>query len=292
MTSPDTTATEGSDTEPSATLYQFGSSYGFSAAGTATSQRRRGDTTGRWWVIPLGFVIPIAIVVGWQIASGFLPAYRLPTPISVVQAGLDLAARGELFTAIQISVQRVLLGFLIGSAVGIVVAAIVGLSRFGSALLSPTLSAFRAVPSLAWLPLLVLYMGIGEDSKVLLVAIGAFFPVFTTVAGAVRHVDPNLVEAGRAFGRNGVALLGVVQFPAVVPSIVSGLRLALAQSWLFLVAAELLGASLGLGYILSNSVNNGRIDQTFLSIVLLAVFGKATDALIGLLERFFLRRFT
>ena len=292
MTSPDTTATEGSDTEPSATLYQFGSSYGFSAAGTATSQRRRGDTTGRWWVIPLGFVIPIAIVVGWQIASGFLPAYRLPTPISVVQAGLDLAARGELFTAIQISVQRVLLGFLIGSAVGIVVAAIVGLSRFGSALLSPTLSAFRAVPSLAWLPLLVLYMGIGEDSKVLLVAIGAFFPVFTTVAGALRHVDPNLVEAGRAFGRNGVALLGVVQFPAVVPSIVSGLRLALAQSWLFLVAAELLGASLGLGYILSNSVNNGRIDQTFLSIVLLAVFGKATDALIGLLERFFLRRFT
>ena len=292
MTSPDTTATEGSDTEPSATLYQFGSSYGFSAAGTATSQRRRGDTTGRWWVIPLGFVIPIAIVVGWQIASGFLPAYRLPTPISVVQAGFDLAARGELFTAIQISVQRVLLGFLIGSAVGIVVAAIVGLSRFGSALLSPTLSAFRAVPSLAWLPLLVLYMGIGEDSKVLLVAIGAFFPVFTTVAGAVRHVDPNLVEAGRAFGRNGVALLGVVQFPAVVPSIVSGLRLALAQSWLFLVAAELLGASLGLGYILSNSVNNGRIDQTFLSIVLLAVFGKATDALIGLLERFFLRRFT
>jgi len=292
LTSPDTTATEGSDTEPSATLYQFGSSYGFSAAGTATSQRRRGDTTGRWWVIPLGFVIPIAIVVGWQIASGFLPAYRLPTPISVVQAGLDLAARGELFTAIQISVQRVLLGFLIGSAVGIVVAAIVGLSRFGSALLSPTLSAFRAVPSLAWLPLLVLYMGIGEDSKVLLVAIGAFFPVFTTVAGAVRHVDPNLVEAGRAFGRNGVALLGVVQFPAVVPSIVSGLRLALAQSWLFLVAAELLGASLGLGYILSNSVNNGRIDQTFLSIVLLAVFGKATDALIGLLERFFLRRFT
>jgi sulfonate transport system permease protein len=135
-------------------------------------------------------------------------------------------------------------------------------------------------------------MGIGENSKVLLVAIGAFFPVFTTVAGALRHVDPNLVEAGRAFGRNGIALLGVVQFPAVVPSIVSGLRLALAQSWLFLVAAELLGASLGLGYILSNSVNNGRIDQTFLAIVLLAVFGKATDALIGLLERFFLRRFT
>jgi sulfonate transport system permease protein len=284
--------TEGSETEPSASLYQLGSSYGFSAAGTATSQRRRGDTTGRWWVVPLGFVIPVAIIVVWQVASGLLPAYRLPTPISVVQAGIDLAARGELFTAIQISVQRVLLGFLIGSSVGIVVAAIVGLSRIGSALLSPTLSAFRAVPSLAWLPLLVLYMGIGENSKVLLVAIGAFFPVFTTVAGALRHVDPNLVEAGRAFGRNGVALLGVVQFPAVVPSIVSGLRLALAQSWLFLVAAELLGASLGLGYILSNSVNNGRIDQTFLAIVLLAVFGKATDALIGLLERFFLRRFT
>jgi sulfonate transport system permease protein len=284
--------TGGSNVEPPASLSQQSSAYGFSAAGTALAGRRRGDRARAWWVAPLGFVLPVVLLVAWQVASGFVPSYRLPSPLEVVQAGVDLAQRGQLWPAVQISVQRVLLGFLFGSIVGLVVAAIVGLSRVGAALLSPSLGALRAVPSLAWLPLLILYLGIGENSKVLLVAIGAFFPVYTTVAGALRHVDPNLVEAGRAFGRHGVALLGVVQLPAVVPSIVSGLRLALAQSWLFLVAAELLGASMGLGYILSNSGSNGRIDQTFLSIVLLAVFGLVTDALVGVLERFLLRKWS
>jgi len=240
----------------------------------------------------LGAIIPLAILGLWQliVVLDVVAGYRLPSPESVWLAGVDLANRGVLYQHVAISTQRVLIGFAIGSIVGLVAAALVGLSRLASSLAAPSLGALRAVPSLAWVPLLGLYLGYAEDSKVVLIAIGAFFPVYTTVSSALRHVDPHLVEAGRAYGYTGTRLLGLVQLPAVVPSVVSALRLALAQSWLFLVAGELLGASLGLGFLLEDSRQNGRIDRIFLVIILLGVLGKVTDALVGLLERYLLKR--
>jgi sulfonate transport system permease protein len=148
------------------------------------------------------------------------------------------------------------------------------------------------VPSLAWVPLLILWLKIGESSKITLIAIGAFFPVYTTVAVALRHVDRGLVEAGRAFGLRGVRLFTTIQLPAVLPSVISGLRLALAQSWLFLVAAELIASSSGLGFLLVDSQNNGRVDRILLAIVLLAALGKTTDAVLGIFERWAIRRWT
>jgi sulfonate transport system permease protein len=246
----------------------------------------------RVWTIAGGAILPVAILaVWWAIAAtGAVPSYRFPSPPAVVLAGVDLAERGLLLQDVAISSQRVLLGFAFGTGIGLVLGALVGLSRTASILFSPLIGALRAVPSLAWLPLLLLYLGIAEVPKVTLITIGAAFPVFTTLAGALRHVDPHLVELGRAVGLRRLGLLTTVQMPAVVPSIVSGLRLALAQSWLFLVAAELLNSSMGLGFLLMDSTNNGRIDRLFLAIVLLAILGKATDGLIGVLERWLLRR--
>jgi sulfonate transport system permease protein len=155
---------------------------------------------------------------------------------------------------------------------------------------APTLGAIRAVPSLAWVPLLILWMKIGEESKITLIAIGAFFPVYTTVAAALRHVDQHLVEVGRAYGLRGPGLFRTVQLPAVIPTVVSGLRLAMAQAWLFLVAAELIASSMGLGFLLMDSQNNGRTDRVLLAIALLAVIGKVTDSLIGLGEKRLLKR--
>lgn len=239
-----------------------------------------------------GFLLPVLIVVAWQVVTttGIVAPYLLPSPESVVAAGVELAERGQLWTHIAISVQRVLLGFAIGSVIGLAIAGIVGLSRIGDVLLSPTLSAVRAVPSLAWVPLLILWMQIGEESKVTLIAIGAFFPVYTTVASALRHVDPQLVEAGRSFSLRGWSLFRTVQLPAVVPSVVAGLRLALAQAWLFLVAAELIASSMGLGFLLTDSQNSGRVDRIILSIVLLALLGTITNALLVLVEKYLLRR--
>ena len=264
------------------------------AADRQTPRRRRPPALGRSWVVALcGLLVPLALLGGWQWAStvgGVFEVYELPPPADVWAAGVELIERGELWTHVAISTQRVLLGFAAGALLGLALGAVVGLSRLSSALLSPTIGAIRAVPSLAWIPLLLVWLKIGEDSKLTLIAIGAFFPVYTTVSAALRHVDPHLVEAGRAFGLRGFELFRTVQLPAVLPSVVSGLRLALAQSWLFLVAAELLASSMGLGFLLTDSQNNGRIDRVVLAIVLLAVLGKLTDALIGLAEKHLLRR--
>lgn len=259
--------------------------------------RRPGPPPARRWGRVVGAtVVPLALLGVWHllttVTGTFLP-HQLPSPTAVWQAGHELTTWDigpTLVDHVAISTQRVLLGFLGGALVGLAVGSLVGLSRGAGTLLSGTTGALRAVPSLAWVPLLILWMGINEDSKVTLIAIGAFFPVYTTVASALRHVDPHLVEAGRAYGLRGVHLLARVQLPAATPAVVSGLRLALAQSWLFLVAAELIASSQGLGFLLMDSANNGRVDRILLAIVTLAVLGKATDTLIGIGERRLQRR--
>ncbi|TDT65249.1 ABC transporter permease [Frigoribacterium sp. PhB116] len=240
----------------------------------------------------LGAILPAAVLLAWVLATEVVdvPSNNLPSPSDVWLAAVQLAQAGLLGQYVAISVQRVLIGFAIGAGIGIVLGAVVGLSRVGEALLAPSIAAVRAVPSLAWVPLLILYLGIGEDSKITLIAIGAAFPVFTTVAGSLRHVDPQLVEAGRAYGLGPVSLFTTVQLPAVIPSLVSGLRLALAQAWLFLVAAELIASSMGLGFLLTDSQYNGRVDRMFLAIILLALLGTLTDFVLNAAQRVLLRR--
>lgn len=260
---------------------------------TTGVSRQRAPLWSRTWVkVAGGFAVPVIVLVAWQIATstGAVPTYRLPEPWSVVVAGIELIQRGELWLHIAISLQRVFIGFAVGSLIALVFAAIVGLSDIGKALFSPILVALRAVPSLAWVPLLILWLQVGEESKVTLVAIGAFFPVYTTVADALQHVNPQLVEAGRTFGLRGWSLFKTVQLPAVIPSVVSGLRLALAQAWLFLVAAELLGASMGLGWMLNDSQQTGRVDRILLAIVLLAILGTITNAILVVFEKAVLKR--
>ena len=246
----------------------------------------------RWLQAPVRVLVPLALLALWQVttAAGVFSPVQLPAPAAVLRAGASLLERGDLGLHIAISTQRVLIGFLIGAALGVAVGALVGLSRLADLLLASSVAALRAVPSLAWVPLLILWLRIGETSKITLIAIGAFFPVYTTVASALRHVDPDLVEAGRAFGLRGPSLLAVVQLPAALPAVVSGLRLALAQAWLFLVAAELIASSMGLGFLLTDSQNNGRTDRLLLAIVLLAVLGKLSDGLLAVAERKVLAR--
>ncbi|HEV7848200.1 MAG TPA: ABC transporter permease [Mycetocola sp.] len=259
-----------------------------SAAGRVPLTRRS------WFIIGGGALVPAIVLVVWQLVTTLelVPVSQLPSPVMVWDAAIDLIQRGQLGQYTAISTQRVLIGFSIGAVLGLLFGAVVGLSRLGDILLAPSLGAIRAVPSLAWVPLLIIWLKYGEESKITLIAIGAFFPVYTTVSAALRHVDRQLVEAGRAFGLNGARLFTTVQLPAVLPSVVSGLRLALAQAWLFLVAAELLGASMGLGFLLSDSQNNGRLDRIFLAIVLLALLGKLTDSLVGLFERWVNKRWS
>ena len=159
--------------------------------------------------VAIGALLPILILAIWQLLStnGTFSASQLPPPVEVLQAASGLIERGTLWEHVAISVQRVFSGFAIGSVLGIILGSAVGLSKTVGQLLLPTIGAIRAVPSLAWVPLLLIWMGIYEEPKITLVAIGAFFPVFTTVAAGLAAVDRNLIEVGRTYGLKGVKLI-------------------------------------------------------------------------------------
>jgi len=238
-----------------------------------------------------GLVVPALLLALWQavVDLGVYERGQLAPPLDVVAAFRELAAADLLGPNVAISVQRVLWGFGLGAAVALVLGVLVGLSRTIEAFLAPTLQGIRAIPSLAWVPLLLLWMGFGEAPKITLVAIGAFFPVYGNLVAGIRQIDRKLVEVGRAYGLRRLSLVREVMLPASLPSLLTGLRMGLAQGWLFLVAAELLGASQGLGFLLVDGGNSSRVDIVLLSIVLLAFLGKTSDWLLQLVERRLLR---
>jgi sulfonate transport system permease protein len=235
--------------------------------------------------------VPLLLLVLWQVAvnRGVYSVSQLPPPLDVVAAGRELQSIGQLVPNVIASVQRVAIGWGVGAAVAIVIGLLVGFSRVAEGFLAPTIQALRAVPSLAWVPLFVLWFGIGDAPKLILIAVGAFFPVYTNLVAGVRQIDRKLVEVGRAYGLRGWSLTREILLPAAFPSLATGLRLGLAQAWLFLVAAELIGASRGLGFLLVDGQNTGRADIILLSIVLLAFLGKGTDFLLARGERRLLR---
>ncbi len=256
---------------------------------TADSPREHKRSRGASWTgaVLLGMIVPAALLLLWQWAStnGSYSASQLPTPSAVRSALIELIERGTYWTHVGISLQRVLTGFAIGAIAGLTLGSLVGLSPRVSSFLSPTIQAIRAVPALAWVPLLILWMGIYEGPKVTLVAIGAFFPVFTTVASGFMHADRKLIEVGRAYGLTGRRLITEILLPVASPTIFAGLRLGLAQSWLFVVAAELIASSKGLGFLLVDSQNTSRTDILLLSIITLAILGKTTDFILATLEK-------
>ena len=236
-------------------------------------------------------VVPAALLLLWQVVVelGVYSRGQLPAPLDVLRAARELQSIGLLLPNIWASVERVLIGFAWGSAIALLLGLAVGFSRTVEDLVAPTLQAVRAVPSLAWVPLFVLWFGIGEQPKLIIVALGAFFPIFTNLVAGVRQIDRKLIEVGRAYGLRGFALVREVMLPASLPSLLTGLRLGLAQGWLFLVAAELIASSRGLGFLLIDSSNTGRADITVMAIILLALLGKTSDWLLQLLERRLLR---
>lgn len=236
-------------------------------------------------------ILPVAILAIWQwlvINEVYSPS-QLSAPLDVIAAARELHDIDLLAPNVLASVQRVAFGWTIGSLAAIALGLAIGFSRPVEGLLEPTLQAFRAVPSLAWVPLFILWFGIGEEPKLLLIGLGAFFPVYTNLVSGIRQIDRKLVEVGRAYGLRGWSLTQEILLPAALPSLLTGLRLGLAQAWLFLVAAELIGASRGLGFLLTDSSNTGRADILMMSIVCLALLGKGTDVLIARGERRLLR---
>jgi sulfonate transport system permease protein len=239
----------------------------------------------------LGLVLPVGLAVIWELCvRAGLSDGRLVPPPSVIFATLaELARTGELWRHTYATVLRVAAGFALGTLAGTLLGAITGYSTFANRLLDPTLQALRAIPSIAWVPLFILWLGIFEESKVTLIAVGVFFPVYLGVMGAILSVDRKIVEVGRAFRLSGPALVRRILLPAVLPAYVVSLRSGLGLGWMFVVAAEFMGASEGLGFLLIDGQQLGKPAQIVAAIIAFAVLGKATDSLLALGTAPFLR---
>jgi sulfonate transport system permease protein len=233
------------------------------------------------------FALPLALVVAWWLATseGWVKSYQFASPHDVVAEIANLAASGALWHDLGASIARVAAGFAIALVFAIVLGALVGGSRAVDRALDPTLQAIRAVPSLAWVPLILLWLGIGESAKITLVAIGAFFPIYVALVAGIRGVDRKLVEVGTTFGLSRAALIVRVLVPATLPQLLVGARIGLTQAWLFLVAAELLAATSGIGFLLTDGQQTSRTDEILVAILLFALCGKLSESGMRWLER-------
>ena len=235
----------------------------------------------------LGFALPLALLAAWWIATtyGGVKIYQLASPADVVRELVTLARAGELGKNLLASIERVAFGFVVALALAVALGSAVGLSPRVERIVDPTLQAVRAIPSLAWVPLLLLWLGIGESAKIVLIAIGAFFPIYVNLVSGIRGVDRKLVEVAEIFGIRGFALAWRVVLPAASPSLLVGARIGLTQAWLFLVAAELLGATRGLGFLLTEGQQISRTDEVLTAIVLLAICGKLSESVMRAIEK-------
>jgi sulfonate transport system permease protein len=243
---------------------------------------------GGWLV---GLLLPVGLAIAWEAAVrfGFAEGRLLPPPSRIFTTLWELARSGELLRHILTTSARVAGGFLIGVLTGTLIGAISGYSGLVRKLVDPTLQGLRSIPSIAWVPLFLLWLGIFETSKVALIAVGVFFPVYLGVMGAIASVDRKYVEVGRIFRLSGPQLVTRILLPAILPAYVLSLRGGLGLGWMFVVAAEFMGASEGLGYLLVDGQQIGKPDQIVAAIITFAVLGKASDGLLAAVSKPFLR---
>jgi sulfonate transport system permease protein len=232
-------------------------------------------------------VSPLVLVLLWQAGSmaGLISPRTLAAPSAILATAWDLTVSGELPYHMLVSLRRVALGLGLGLSVGTLLAIVAGLSRRGEDVVDAPMQALRTLPFLALVPLFILWFGIGELPKVLLVALGTTFPLYVNLFAGIRGVDPKLAEAGRVFGLDRRGLVWNVILPGALPSALIGLRYALGVAWLSLVVAEQINASAGIGYLINDARDFLRTDVIVVGLLVYALLGLVADALVRAVER-------
>lgn len=235
-------------------------------------------------------VVPVAAVILLQVAAilGWTDPALVPPPSAILSAGAEVIADGRLGSALLVSAQRAGAGFAIGAAVGAALGLISGIRVRGEQLVDPTVQMFRTVPNAGLVGLFIIWFGIGEGSKIALVAAGTFFPIYLHVFAGIRGVDNQLIEAARAAGLRGSGLIRHVLLPASVPQILVGLRQSLAIAWLSLLFAEQINARNGVGWLINLAREAFRVDLVWVVLIAYALLGLLIYILIKALERILL----
>src|SRR6266568_6068414 len=233
---------------------------------------------GASWVsgIVVSAILPLLLVAIWECAvrTGWWPRTLIAAPSDVIVDLARLLVNGKLAIHALVSLRRLFSGYLLGSSIAIFLGAIVGLSRRTEQAVSPTIQLLAPIPVVAWIPLLIILFGIGEANKTAIVAPGTFFVVFFHTVQGIRDTDKKLVEVAYVHNKTSSQLVTEVLLPSALPSILTGLRVALGLSWILLIVAEVIASSEGLGWLIWDSRNFSRADDIIVGMIAVGVLGK------------------
>jgi sulfonate transport system permease protein len=239
----------------------------------------------------ISFAVPLLIVIVWQVlgATGVVNTFFLPTPWEIIKGFKELFVTGELLMHIGVSVNRAASGFVLGGSIAFLLAVWTGFSRSSENLIDPSIQWFRMIPNLAIAPLIILWFGFSETSKIVIIAVGSFFPIYINTFIGIRSVDNKLFEVAKVLQFNRYKQIVRLILPSSLPNILLGIRLSLAISWLSLVVAELIGANAGVGHMILYSSQSARTDLVFVGVIIFAIIGKLIDSLVKYLDRKWIR---
>ncbi|WP_353153684.1 aliphatic sulfonate ABC transporter permease SsuC [Herminiimonas fonticola] len=243
------------------------------------------------WSRVVPWIVPVLLIAVWQIAAqtGWLSSRILPEPLAVAKAAWNLAESGELWVHVKVSLWRATVSFAVGGGLGLLLGLLTGTFKTAETLLDTTLQMIRNIPALALIPLVILWFGIEETSKIFLVAVGVFFPIYLNTFHGIRSVDKGLIEMAKSYGLSGWSLYRDVILPGALPSILVGVRFSLGLVWVLLIVAETISAQSGIGYMTMNAREFLQTDVVLVGILLYALLGKLADVVSRLLERYWLR---
>ena len=241
------------------------------------------DTVVPSWVVWIAVAV---ILAGWEtlVRAGLVSELYLPAPSGIFRAGVDMTASGELLLNLQASLLRITAGSRIGSLSGILAGLVLGVSRLAEAVGNPIIHALYPVPKIALLPLIILWLGIGELSKVTIIALGVFFPIAINTYSGVRHVDPLFIKVAVSFRTSRAGLIRKVILPGALPSIFAGLKLAAGASLLLLVAAEMIAAREGIGALILHYGDLMLTTKLMVGVLSLSLLGVTFNYLLKWLE--------
>jgi sulfonate transport system permease protein len=231
------------------------------------------------------------LFVLWEIATRLklFPSQLLVPPKQVIFTFVDLLKRGDLLVHLKISLIRVIGGFLLGVSSGFILGIAMGLSKNVERYVGPLFNSIRQIPLLGWMPLLMLWLGVGEAFKVVFIAIGAFYPMVLNTFEGIKNVPREYVEVARVFEYSKLRLLQKVILPAALPSVFTGIRLGLSMSWMLVVGAELVAASEGIGYLMTWGRQLFQFDIVLLGVVIIGTVGLIMNHIVAGFEVYFLR---
>lgn len=235
----------------------------------------------------IGILAPLILLLIWQLAAdnGWMNKSVLPSVKKVVETGIKITASGKLPSHLGASFERVLIGFAIGAGLGLILGILMGLSPFLHKFLSSLVNLLRPVPMIAWIPIFILWFGIGEITKVFVIALGSFWPVLLNTISGIKSVDTKLLEVTKVLNKNKITVLTKVILPGAIPSIFTGIRLGIGAAWSCVVAAEMIAATRGVGFMITYARETAKPGEVFVGVIIIGVIGLLIDLVVRRIEK-------